>query len=638
MKKAVGLMSIFVFLLSLIFGFFSPVYAQQLDSDQVKIAYIFNFSKHISWPADSSNQFIIAVYDDPQFQLKVKNALEQRRINNKPIHVVASNNLQSAKGAHLVFIPSHQNINLSSIANDLRLSNTLLVSDQSDNKHDIMINLIFNRDNSAISFEVNKSNIVYEQLTMSTELLLLGGTELDVATLYRETERAMQSTRQRELELNAKIAAQQKQIDASATKLESLNVELQRNSVEVTKKNRALVLLERNIATQRDAILEKEEQLSLASDLLERTEKELMSQQDSIVLKEIENQEMAKRIEDNRVILEEQQKSLAAQGLELELRNEELSVQLEEINNQRITIFVISVLIVIAVIVSVLVVILFFKNRKTTQKLVQTLENLENTQGQLIQSEKMASLGTLTAGVAHEINTPLGIIVTSISLLKEKTDEVKGQFSQGTLRKSAMSKFFDAIEKSSDMSTKALERVLTLLGNFKQVAADQVVEEAREINLADYIEEVMSTLSAEIKKSKAQYSYSGETKLSIVTIPGILAQILTNFVTNSLRHAFENKQNGHIQIHVAVMADRGAKIIFQDNGCGMSADVIEKIYDPFFTTKRSQGGTGLGMNIVYNLINKKLEGNIQIESVVGEGTTVTVTLPAKVTMPTAKIA
>ena len=638
MKKAVGLMSIFVFLLSLIFGFFSPVYAQQLDSDQVKIAYIFNFSKHISWPADSSNQFIIAVYDDPQFQLKVKNALEQRRINNKPIHVVASNNLQSAKGAHLVFIPSHQNINLSSIANDLRLSNTLLVSDQSDNKHDIMINLIFNRDNSAISFEVNKSNIVYEQLTMSTELLLLGGTELDVATLYRETERAMQSTRQRELELNAKIAAQQKQIDASATKLESLNVELQRNSVEVTKKNRALVLLERNIATQRDAILEKEEQLSLASDLLERTEKELMSQQDSIVLKEIENQEMAKRIEDNRVILEEQQKSLAAQGLELELRNEELSVQLEEINNQRITIFVISVLIVIAVIVSVLVVILFFKNRKTTQKLVQTLENLENTQGQLIQSEKMASLGTLTAGVAHEINTPLGIIVTSISLLKEKTDEVKGQFSQGTLRKSAMSKFFDSIEKSSDMSTKALERVLTLLGNFKQVAADQVVEEAREINLADYIEEVMSTLSAEIKKSKAQYSYSGETKLSIVTIPGILAQILTNFVTNSLRHAFENKQNGHIQIHVAVMADRGAKIIFQDNGCGMSADVIEKIYDPFFTTKRSQGGTGLGMNIVYNLINKKLEGNIQIESVVGEGTTVTVTLPAKVTMPTAKIA
>lgn len=638
MKKAVGLMSIFVFLLSLIFGFFSPVYAQQLDSDQVKIAYIFNFSKHISWPADSSNQFIIAVYDDPQFQLKVKNALEQRRINNKPIHVVASNNLQSAKGAHLVFIPSHQNINLSSIANDLRLSNTLLVSDQSDNKHDIMINLIFNRDNSAISFEVNKSNIVYEQLTMSTELLLLGGTELDVATLYRETERAMQSTRQRELELNAKIAAQQKQIDASATKLESLNVELQRNSVEVTKKNRALVLLERNIATQRDAILEKEEQLSLASDLLERTEKELMSQQDSIVLKEIENQEMAKRIEDNRVILEEQQKSLAAQGLELELRNEELSVQLEEINNQRITIFVISVLIVIAVIVSVLVVILFFKNRKTTQKLVQTLENLENTQGQLIQSEKMASLGTLTAGVAHEINTPLGIIVTSISLLKERTDEVKGQFSQGTLRKSAMSKFFDAIEKSSDMSTKALERVLTLLGNFKQVAADQVVEEAREINLADYIEEVMSTLSAEIKKSKAQYSYSGETKLSIVTIPGILAQILTNFVTNSLRHAFENKQNGHIQIHVAVMADRGAKIIFQDNGCGMSADVIEKIYDPFFTTKRSQGGTGLGMNIVYNLINKKLEGNIQIESVVGEGTTVTVTLPAKVTMPTAKIA
>ena len=389
-----------------------------------------------------------------------------------------------------------------------------------------------------------------------------------------------------------------------------------------------MALLENNIKNQQDAFNDKEQELLKVSDLLAKTERVLNDQHLAINKKEQENTEMAQRIADNKLILDQQQKELLDQENQLARQQEALGQQLAQIDSQKSTINVISILIVIAVFVSTLVVILFFKNRGTTKKLGQTLANLENTQDQLIQSEKMASLGTLTAGVAHEINTPLGIIVTAISLLTEKTQDMKRQFSEGQMRKSSMAKFFEAIEQSSDMSNKALERVLTLLGNFKQVAADQVVEEAREINLADYIDEVINTLSAELKKHKVAYFYSGETDLKIVTVPGILAQIITNLVTNALNHAFEHKENGQINIHVAITPERGAKIIFQDNGCGMSQEIIDQIYDPFFTTKRGHGGTGLGMNIVYNLINKKLEGSIHIDSLEGEGTTVTLSLPS----------
>ena len=612
------------------FACLSITVAQTLDSEQVKIAYIYNFIKHISWPNNTaSTQFTIAIYQDNEFFTLANRALSGRTVSGKTIQVTTAENFEQARKAQLVYVSSIHNDNITDIATGLRQSATLLISDQSNNRHDIMINLVFDNESSAISFEVNKSNIVYEALQMSTELLLLGGTELDVATLYRETELAMQDTRKRELELNKRIQGLQSQLDDSANQLSIMNMALKKNNEEVKKKNAALKQLEQNIKTQQQAIDEKELELFNVSGLLANTESELSEQQQAIAAKEQENQQMANRIADNKVILEQQQSELSNREQQLAKQDKELDQQSAQIDSQQSTITVISILIVIAVFVSVLVVILFFKNRGTTKKLGQTLANLENTQDQLIQSEKMASLGTLTAGVAHEINTPLGIIVTAISLLTEKTHDMKQQFNQGTMRKSSMAKFFAAIEQSSDMSNKALERVLTLLGNFKQVAADQVVEEAREVNLANYIDEVISTLSAEIKKHKVSYFYSGETELKIVTIPGILAQIITNLVTNALNHAFEQKTEGQINIHVAITPERGAKIIFQDNGCGMNQDIIDQIYDPFFTTKRGHGGTGLGMNIVYNLINKKLEGSIHIDSLEGEGTTVTLSLPAQ---------
>ena len=184
-------------------------HGQQLNSEQVKTAYLFNFLKHVSFANDAGKKrYIVAIYQDEVFYQVVNRELSQRQIKNKPIQVIQVQTTAEAKRADVVFVAADQTQDIVLIASDLRKTNTLLVTFNSVDKHNIMINLFLNQESSAIMFEVNKSNIVYEGISMSKELLLLGGTEIEVAELYRETELAMQKMRQREVELNKDLREQ----------------------------------------------------------------------------------------------------------------------------------------------------------------------------------------------------------------------------------------------------------------------------------------------------------------------------------------------------------------------------------------------------------------------------------------------
>ncbi|WDE11761.1 YfiR/HmsC family protein [Thalassomonas haliotis] len=610
------------------------VRAQDLDSDQVKAAYLFNFIKHITWPdEDKKNAYVIAVYDDAKFYRVLKNSLSHRKVKGKGISVIAFDSPQRGKTQDLLYIPSHQNADVPRLTTLFRRTHTLVITDESQYKHDVMINLRSNEQTSAISFEVNKSNIIYEGLSMSAELLLFGGTELDIATLYRETELAMQKTRQREISLNKKIMAQQQALASSQKKLTELDLQLKQRTAKLDKQQQELNVLKHDIAEKLQGLKDKEQELVSIAELLDGAEKELLTQQESVVSQELANQKMAEKIAANRDILLQQQVHIDQQLAQLQQQKKELLNRNEIIDEQQTYLAITTVLVLVALGVSVLVVLLFIKNKKTTAVLSSTLHNLKDTQEQLIQSEKLASLGTLTAGIAHEINTPLGIAVTSTSMGMESTQAIRQQFTSGKLTKSKMEKYFSGIEQSSKMNTQALERVIDLLNNFKQVAADQVVGEAREINLHHYIEEVMSTLFAEMKKYQVQYQFSGDTQACITTIPGAFAQVLTNLVTNSLKHGFEHKNSGVIAIRLEKLAAGGVKLIYQDDGHGMSQEVQKNIYEPFFTTKRNMGGTGLGMNIVYNIISKNLAGEITIKSAPEQGVTFTIILPQSVPDP-----
>jgi signal transduction histidine kinase len=621
------LLMLFCFFISISF---SSNAQDELASDKVKAAYIYNFIKHVSWPNEKNKpEYIVGVYGDETFAQLLNRTLSKHTIKNKSVTITLIKDIQAGKKTDLLFVAANRNNELTSIASIIRNSETLLITDNSVDKNNVMINMVNNEDDSAISFEVNKSNIVFERLAMSAELLLLGGTELDVAQLYRATELAMQDMKEREISLNQKLLVQEKQIQSTEKKLKILNQNLKLSAKIADERQTELQKLKVGIELQQRSIKTKEQQLEQVATQLSSAKKDLSNQQNSVLNKEQENQRMAEKISTNRDILNQQLQQIDQQGVQLSKKNEQLEERKERIDQQKFYLILMAVFISLLVIISVLVVFLFIKNTRTTRKLSNTLENLQSMQEQLVQSEKMASLGTLTAGVAHEINTPLGIAVTSTSSALESTQKIREKFESGNLTRTTMATYFSDIEQSSSLNTNALERVIELLNNFKQVAADQVVGEEREVDLVSYIEEVMSTLSAEMKRFRVNYHYSGVSEFIVTTIPGALAQVLTNLVTNALKHAFEGKISGNLTIELLKSEEGKAVLTIKDDGCGMNQHVLDNIFEPFFTTKRNSGGTGLGMNIVYNIISQKLQGTIKIESAPEQGASFNITLPTQ---------
>ena len=266
------------------------------------------------------------------------------------------------------------------------------------------------------------------------------------------------------------------------------------------------------------------------------------------------------------------------------------------------------------------------KVEERTAELSRSVESLENAQNQLIQSEKMAALGDLVAGVAHEINTPVGISVTSISFMEEKLAELSAKIDAGQLRKSDLDKFMTIAHEATKSSMLNLHRAAELIGNFKQVAADQASGQKRIINLRDYLDEILLSLRSKYKRTKHKINISCADDLMLNTYPGAFMQIFSNLIINTLIHGFEGVEAGNIDIGIEVEEDE-IIIRYTDDGKGMSEANVHRIFEPFFTTKRGEGGTGLGMSIVYNLVNTRLGGVINCSSVEGQGTAFTISLP-----------
>ena len=265
--------------------------------------------------------------------------------------------------------------------------------------------------------------------------------------------------------------------------------------------------------------------------------------------------------------------------------------------------------------------------RKEEQyRLQATLEQLQNTQNELVQAEKMASLGGLVAGVAHEINTPIGVGVTAASHLKERATHVAKLFADGGLRKTDLAEFVEMATASTGIIQSNLTRAADLIKSFKQVAVDQTSEERRQINLVEYVEDVLESLKPNLRRTKHEITTVGNRNLVIDTHPGALSQIITNLVMNSVIHAFDDDVVGHIQITVSESGD-AVSLLYADDGKGMDEDVSNKIFEPFFTTKRGSGGSGLGMHILYNQVTQTLGGAIDLHSMPGRGTAFEITIP-----------
>lgn len=264
--------------------------------------------------------------------------------------------------------------------------------------------------------------------------------------------------------------------------------------------------------------------------------------------------------------------------------------------------------------------------RDRTAELEESLENLRRTQNHLIQTEKMASLGSMVAGAAHEINTPLGIAVTAISNMDRIIDDFIRIDQSGTLRRQDLDALIDNLKAGCDIIEPNLERAARLVRSLKQVSVDQTNANMRRFRVAAYMDEVLVSLQPRLKKTNIIIDIECDSDLQITSDPGALAQILTNLIANSLEHAYEPHQNGKIVISARIDGDNFV-LQYCDDGKGMAREVCDRVFEPFFTTRRGSGGTGLGLHVVYNLVTAQLHGEIECASEWGVGTVFHIRLP-----------
>lgn len=257
-----------------------------------------------------------------------------------------------------------------------------------------------------------------------------------------------------------------------------------------------------------------------------------------------------------------------------------------------------------------------------------TIENLKWTQESLIRSEKLAGLGALVAGVAHELNTPVGNALTVTSTLQDHTRDIGEEFQTG-LRRATLEKFLEDARTAGDLIVRNLQRAADLVTSFKHVAVDQTSENRRDFDLRVTVEEIVATLSPMLKKTPYRLELDITEGIVLNSYPGALGQIVTNLVNNAVIHAFAERNHGLLTLRARKADEQRVMLEFKDDGRGMTPDTLKRIFDPFFTTRLGQGGSGLGMSIVHNLVCAVLGGNIEAQSTPGKGTCFTVQLPLR---------
>lgn len=267
--------------------------------------------------------------------------------------------------------------------------------------------------------------------------------------------------------------------------------------------------------------------------------------------------------------------------------------------------------------------------QERTQALQSAVDHLQRTQEELVRSEKLAGLGSLVAGVAHELNTPIGNAVMVSSTLRDLQQQFEESVAQG-LKRSALQQFQAHWREATEVIERNLQRAAELIASFKQVAVDQSSYQRRPFELREVLHELHLTLSPTLRRSQVELIDLAPAGLRMDSYPGPLTQVLMNLVNNAVVHAFEQRERlREVRITAEALPDQRVRLTVADNGCGVDPAHLSRLFDPFFTTKLGRGGSGLGLHIVYTLVTGLLGGTVQVSSQPGQGCTVTLDLPCE---------
>lgn len=630
-KKIALTKMIIIFSISLYFTL--PVSAFEKNvSAKVKAALVFNFIKYIEWPNEKNIvNFSIGYYGSDQAYHQELQKMQGIKVKHYTLNIIKITSLEQLNKLQVVVIDKAQSRSIMNIAKQFDEQATLIISDSAKDKKYSMLNFI-KTDGNKQGFELNRYQMLNADLKVSPDILVLGGTELDIANVLKE--------------MDAKITSSLDEIKKQSTRLEQLKENVTSREKQLTLQQNKLVLQQEKLALQND-------QLDKQDDELKQNKYDFQSLQNNY-------SQITKELDDSRIQLTNnidslhnlkndiQQKEGSISNLEIQIKERKKllntletkhATQEKEISKQSSVIqkqYILLILTVVASFAILIILIVIYKSRKALHKVNRELQTnmealadanikLSTAQDQLVESAKMAALGGLVAGVAHEINTPLGVSVTATTHLADQIDLFDREYKSGQLKKSSLDNLLRDAKDSCGMLTRNLRRASELISNFKQVAVDQSSEDRREFELQSYIEELIQSLRSQFKQGNHSIHLTSSSKIHLNNFPGVIAQIMTNLIMNSLNHGFKNKTHGEIFIALAI-ENNEIVIDYRDKGVGLSEQQREKVFEPFYTTARSTGGSGLGMSISYNLVTSKLNGTIHcLES--SEGAHFRITFP-----------
>jgi signal transduction histidine kinase len=265
--------------------------------------------------------------------------------------------------------------------------------------------------------------------------------------------------------------------------------------------------------------------------------------------------------------------------------------------------------------------------RASKERAEKALEDLREAQQNLIAAEKLAALGGLVAGVAHEVNNPIGISLTVASSFARRCDDFAKEVAAGPLRRSRLDEFLDGGKDAANQLVANLQRAGELVQSFKQVAVDRSHADRRQFDLRESTDQIIASLRPVLKKSQIALTVDVPAGILMDSYPGSYGQVLTNLFLNSVIHAFPDGRAGSVIVEARPVRDNDVDIFVSDDGVGMSDEIQRRALDPFFTTRRNEGGTGLGLHIIFNLVTQQLGGRLTFESRLGWGTRFRITIP-----------
>ncbi len=628
-----------VFFSVILIHFFAPAQTQRQEQ---MVSYTYSFIRNIEWPSNDDVFKIHVITTDNDLKEEFRSTSANQKIDGKSVTVSFTSYVITPQDADVIFVSERYNATIPSLLDRISGKPILFITDRFNEQRDIMINFLTSKPGE-LTFEYNRANISYQGLEVKAGIRELGGSEVDLAKIFKQARDSIRSMELKAQELKAMFDSMNFDVAAAVgiarqqqgvIQERDLQIALRENLID--KQNETLDSLSTQFALYR-------KRLDSLSSILDKREQEL------ITLGEEIDQQKANVDEGNKT-LAEQRDRIAKQDEEIALRESRLEEMSTVVDSQQSALVFLILFLVAIVGFTFLIFTAYRARNKAAKKLAEQkedlsrlLDELQETQSQLVQSEKMASLGVLTAGIAHEINNAINFVYSGIHVLSDKFSEIRPIISNVTDLKGDAKDLNKAIQKlmqeREDVGYDEAQGIIDQMINSIKVGAERTTEIVKglrifsraetemktEIDVHDDLDVALLLLNSRHKDAVKISKKFAEGSPKIEGFNGQLSQAFLNIVNNSIDSVVQKGKGGEIDIETSINGPQ-IEVTVKDNGVGMSAEDRQKIFDPFFTTKKIGEGTGLGLSITYGIVERH-GGTIAVKSELGEGAEFIINLP-----------